>query len=246
MPSSRVLLVGCCSQGPVAVWDLGLRQQIIALHCPDQRLFCLAGAWPALADAAVVAALQARQASDPTAGAARDQQLAVGASPPVAFLAAVQSPAVSGTQPSLSHNQHEQQQEQQQEQHKQLRAVVLHSNGDMQLSRPLLAGPNQHCGVQHWPLMSDTAVAAAVTSEGGVQVWDVLTGEPRVSMRACSAPGSSAGPATVALLTLGDVAPTKGSRCLATAGNDDCNKLGGPCMAVLTGSSTGVLLVGLV
>jgi hypothetical protein len=37
----RVLLVGCCSQGSVAVWDVQLQQQIMALHSPDLSLAAL-------------------------------------------------------------------------------------------------------------------------------------------------------------------------------------------------------------
>jgi hypothetical protein len=42
-PRLRVLLVGCCSQGSVAVWDVQLQQQIMAVHSPD---LVLAGFMP--------------------------------------------------------------------------------------------------------------------------------------------------------------------------------------------------------
>jgi hypothetical protein len=218
------------------VWDVGLRQQIIALYCPDQRLSFLSAAGPASADAAVAAALQARQAPGQAAGAAADQQLAVGAWPPVVLLAAVQSHA--GAQPCLPRGQ------QQHEQQQQLRAVVLHGNGDMQLSSQLLAVRSHGGSVQHWTLMSTTA--AAVTVEGDLQVWDVRTGVHRVSMRACSRTDSTVGLNSAALLLLGDAVALRGTRRWAAADDADNKQPGGSCMAVVTGSRTGVLLVGLI
>jgi hypothetical protein len=235
LSGSRVLLVGCCSQGPVAVWDVGLRQQIMAIHHPGLRLSGLLA--PGLNAAGAAAAAAAMQVATAVAGrsaaeAARGMQQQLGSTEqprPVVCLGIVSQLESSGRDAARDNQ-------------KQLRAVVLHSSGDAQIGRPLVAAGAG--GVSTAVLCGTTA--AAVASSGVLQAWDVVSGMRHLSMRprgSCSGAGTS----TVALLPLagcrGTVGACDGGGPEAANGSPPGNCGGG--MLALAGSLSGALAVSL-
>jgi hypothetical protein len=233
LSGSRVLLVGCCSQGPVAVWDVGLRQQIMAIHNPGLRLSGMLA--PGLNAAGADAAAAAMQAAQAVAGrsaaeAAGGVQLgSMGQPQPVVCLGMVSQLESSGRDAARDNQ-------------KQLRAVVLHSSGDAQIGRPLVAAGSG--GVSTAVLCGTTA--AAVASSGVLQAWDVVSGMRHLSMRprgSCSGAGTS----TMALLPLagcrGTVGGCDGGGPEAANGSPPGNCGGG--MLALAGSFSGALVVAL-
>jgi hypothetical protein len=190
----RVLLVGASSKGSVAVWDVGRRQQIVAVHCPDMRLSGLLAPTALTAQAAAAAAFRAAQAAaaagDVAAAAAGcTQQPSGGGRQPVVCLAAVRSiDSSSGAS-------------QQQQGPQQLRALVLHEGGQIQVGAPLLAAGRQG-GVCAAALAGSTVAAA--TAAGVLKVWDVSTGQRLMGLKPAPAGTdalSSTGVSTVAVMS---------------------------------------------
>jgi hypothetical protein len=236
----RLLLVGASSLGCVAVWDVGRGQQVIAVHCPDLRLSGLMAPTSQSEHAALVAAMRAAQAaagSDAGAEAAGCTQQAAGGGvhEPVVFLATVRS---IDNSPNANAGQ-------QQQGMQQLRAVVLHSTGEMQVGAGLLAAGRQG-GIHIAALAGNTA--AAVTAAGVVQVWDVLSGRRLMALKPRSRAVGRSSAGTVAVLTLsGLLSPeTVG----AAQGCDGVKTFNAEeaicCNVVLTGSESGVLTAALV
>lgn len=128
----------------------------------------------------------------------------------------------------------------------QLRAVVLHSNGEMQVGAALVAAGRQG-GVEAAALVGSTALA--VTGAGVVQVWDVLSGQRLMALNSRAGAVSRSGAGTVAmcvlpaLLSPGAVGASQGYDDRGrepSAGDLRC------CKVVLTGSASGVLAAALV
>jgi hypothetical protein len=128
---------------------------------------------------------------------------------------------------------------------KQLRVVVLHSSGEMQVGAGLLAAGRQG-GIKTAALAGNTA--AAVTGAGVVQVWDVLSGRRLMALKARARAVGRFGAGTVAVLSLpnllspGVVAAAQGYDGVreSSTGEVMC------CKVVLTGSDSGVLTAALV
>lgn len=219
----RVLLVGCCSQGPVAVWDVGLQQQILAVHSPGLRLSGLLSPGPGAAAVAAMRTNQAvagRSAAAAASGVHQHQQESTGEQQPVVCLAVVSSLDSSGRGAATGPGQ-------------QLRAVVLYGDGDTQMGQPLVcAGAG---GVSTAVLSGTTA--AAVAGCGTLQAWDVLSGTRHMSMRPrCSSAGTAG---TVALLPLDAAMGAVGG---GEAGVHPKSEVG-PGNLLLAGSSSGALSV---
>lgn len=213
----KVLLVACCSQGPVAVWDVGRCQQIMAIHRPELRIAGLQSPGQD-AVAAALAAVQATQVGTAGLPALRGshhhyQQQNAGddamAQQPVVLLATVESfdtgsssdGGGGGTTAAAGRSSSSARQATA-VQGKQLRAVALHGNGDVQLSRPLIAAASQG-GVLATALSGSTV--AALMSTGVTQAWDVVRGQNHMCAQPAAAKGAGAA-AAVALLPLA-VAP---------------------------------------
>lgn len=231
----RILLVGASSKGSVAVWDVGRRQQIVAVHCPDLRLSGLLAPAAHTAEATAAAAFRAAQAAaaagDVAAAAAADctQQPGGAGRMPVVCLAAVRcidSSSASQKQQGLQ----------------QLRTLVLHQGGQIQVGAPLLAAGRQG-GVCAAALAGSTVAAA--TAGGVLKVWDVSTGQRHMGLKPCQGTDSTA-VSTVAVLSV------PGCSSLAAGVGDEMGvggqQAGGQLHStlILAGSACGVLTAAVV
>lgn len=223
----RILLVGASSKGSVAVWDVGRRQQIVAVHCPDLRLSGLLAPAAHTAEATAAAAFRAAQAAaaagDVAAAAAADctQQPGWAGREPVVCLAAVRSIDSSSAS-------------QKQQGPQQLRTLVLHQGGQIQVGAPLLAAGRQ--GGLCAAALAGSTVAAA-TAGGVLKVWDVSTGQRHMGLKpSCQGTEGSSAVGTVAVLSVpGCSSPAAG--------------VGGQlpsCTLILAGSACGVLTAAVV
>uniref|UniRef100_A0A383WAA3 Uncharacterized protein n=1 Tax=Tetradesmus obliquus TaxID=3088 RepID=A0A383WAA3_TETOB len=210
----RILLVGCCSQGSVAVWDVQKQQQIMALHSPD---LVLAGLLPM--QPPVAAILAAARMPSSSRGSSVDKQqlqqplllLALVASrdstatPPAALAKAASrlGSSVGGGQLGAAAAGGQQQQKQQLE----LRPILLQQPGLLIPGAPVLApaaaavgggsGLHNHTHQQQQQQQQGVSaaavvgtLAAAVGPGGFVHVWDVLSGSSLLSSQAAAAPGA--------------------------------------------------------
>jgi hypothetical protein len=101
-PRLRVLLVGCCSQGSVAVWDVQLQQQIMAVHSPDLSLAALLPVQPPVGPMlAAAAAIGAAGGSKEGGGAVAKQQQQL-LQQPLLLLALVASRDSTATPPAAT------------------------------------------------------------------------------------------------------------------------------------------------
>lgn len=223
----RILLVGASSKGSVAVWDVGRRQQIVAVHCPDLRLWGLLAPAAHTAEATTAAAFRAAQAAAgdvAAAAAAADctQQPGWAGREPVVCLAAVRSIDSSSAS-------------QKQQGPQQLRTLVLHQGGQIQVGAPLLAAGRQG-GVCAAALAGSTVAAA--TAGGVLKVWDVSTGQRHMGLKpSCQGTEGSSAVGTVAVLSV------LGCCSSPAAG------VGGQlpsCTLILAGSACGVLTAAVV
>lgn len=226
----RVLLVGASSQGSIAVWDVQRRQQVIAVHCPDLRLSSLMAPAPHAAEATLAAALRQQAAAGSRAAGAEacTQQAGAGACEPVVCLATVRS--INGSDPCRGQKQ--------QQGHRQLRAVVLHSNGELQLGVPLLVAGHQG-GISAATLMGTTAAAA--TAAGTLKVWDIFSGKRHIVLK--PAPGAVSGNSVGTLATMCLPDGSKGSNAAGRGANDEGRgeQQAGQLKLVLAGSGSGVM-----
>jgi len=245
----KVLLVGCCSQGPVAVWDVGLCQQILSVHSPEVRLCGLMPPGSAAAVAAFGAAVRAAQAGGGglAAGAPAIQQQLPRLTDPVVCLAMAWSPDCSSSEGTTSIQTGAAaaaavgavaatSSVARQAQQKQLRGVWLDADGHMQLGRPLIqAGPG--CGVAAAALCGSTA--AVLTTGGAAQVWDVVSGKRHMFTKHCStAAGHSL--STVALVPLLDPAAVDDD-CRSGEFDRQASSTSHGGLVLLMGSSAGML-----
>jgi hypothetical protein len=187
-PRVRVLLVGCCSQGSVAVWDVQLQQQIMALHSPDLSLAALLPVQPPVCHmlAAAAAATSAAESSKGGSSANARKQL----QQPLLLLALVASRDSTATPPAATAKTVSrigskargaqlslaaaaaatESQQQQQQQHLELRPVLLQQPGLLVPGAPILAPAaagvgcdlRNHAQVQQ-PLASPGFSAAALS-----------------------------------------------------------------------------------
>jgi hypothetical protein len=186
-PRVRVLLVGCCSQGSVAVWDVQLQQQIMALHSPDVSLAALLPVQPPVGPMLATASAAADVAGSSKAGngaitrqqlqqpllllalvASRDST----ATPPAAVAKAVSriGSKTRGAQLSLAAAAAATESQQQQQPQLELRPVLLQQPGLLVPGAPILAsaaagvrfGQPKHEQLQQ--LLTSPGVSAAALS----------------------------------------------------------------------------------
>jgi hypothetical protein len=269
-PRVRVLLVGCCSQGSVAVWDVQLQQQIMALHSPDLSLAALLPVQPPVGPILAAAAAAASAAGTSRGGnstnarqqlqpllllalvASRDST----ATPPATVAKAVSriGSRAKGAQLSLAAAAEEEERQQQQQQQLELRPVLLQQPGLLVPGAPILASaaagmgcalPNNAQQLLKSPGVTAAALsgtlAAAVGAGGFVNVWDVLSGESLL----CSQQ-SAAGPACNSSRRAGALAAVELVEFSSLQQQTSCDRGEAAGCVALMGSADGVLTCALV
>jgi len=209
----RILLVGSCSQGSIAVWDVLHKQQVIAIHSPELQLFGLLPLQPQLPTPATCAADAARQPKQ------RRKQQQQQCQPVVVALLALAAAKSSSNKTALVVDlplRSAAVSEKRVEEQLHLRPILLQQPNCLCAGSPMLQllpeGEHHHQQQQqqrqqpHAPnvgsstsacdghvtiaTLSGRTAAAVLAGSGAVQVWDVITGQ--VITSASSAAGHPA------------------------------------------------------
>jgi hypothetical protein len=216
----RILLVGSCSQGSIAVWDVLHKQQVIAIHSPELQLFGLLPLQPQLPTPATCAADAARQPKQ-----RRKQQQQQQCQPVVVALLALAAAKSSNNNAALVVDlpwRSAAVSEKRVEEQLHLRPILLQQPNCLCAGSPMLQllqqGEHHHhhhhqqqmIQQPHAPsvgsstsacdghvtvaTLSGRTAAAVLAGNGAVQVWDVITGQ--VITSASSAAGHPAAAAS--------------------------------------------------